>query len=138
MTTPPSTKLYYSISEVSQLTGLKQHVLRYWETEFSALQPKKNRAGNRAYRIRDIKLVFQIKHLLYDEKYTIEGAREKLKKSKKEITDQLEMSFEDIRVRDVLFQLRKELKELLSIVSPSQPTEKKVEEDDFFLAQNNV
>lgn len=138
MTTPPSTKLYYSISEVSQLTGLKQHVLRYWETEFPILQPKKNRAGNRAYRIRDIKLVFQIKHLLYDEKYTIEGAREKLKKSQEEITDQLEMSFQDIRVRDVLFQIRKELKELLSIVSPSQPTEKKMEDDDFFLAQNKV
>ena len=85
----PSTKLYYSISEVSQLTGLKQHVLRYWETEFSALQPKKNRAGNRAYRIRDIKLIFMIKHFLYNEKYTIEGAREKMKNSEFKIKKQI-------------------------------------------------
>ena len=138
MTTPSSTKLYYSISEVSQLAGLKQHVLRYWETEFSTLQPKKNRAGNRAYRIKDIKLVFYIKYLLYDEKFTIEGARAKLKKSQEELSDQLEMSFEDIRIRDVLFQVREELKELLSMVSPSQPTEKKTQESDFSLARNNV
>jgi len=71
-------KLYYSISEVSRMTGLKAHVLRYWETEFEQLQPKKNRAGNRIYTLRDIEVVERIKHLLRDRKYTIEGARQAL------------------------------------------------------------
>lgn len=71
-------KLYYSISEVSRMTGLKAHVLRYWETEFPHLQPKKNRAGNRIYTLRDIEAVEQIRHLLKDRRYTIEGARQAL------------------------------------------------------------
>ncbi|MBM4171403.1 MAG: MerR family transcriptional regulator [Ignavibacteria bacterium] len=69
-------KLYYSISEVSKLTGLEQYILRYWETEFSQLNPGKNRAGNRIYTNKDIKLILQIKKLLRDEKYTIEGAKQ--------------------------------------------------------------
>jgi DNA-binding transcriptional MerR regulator len=68
-------KLYYSISEVSKLTGLEQYILRYWETEFEQLKPGKNRAGNRIYTNKDIKLILQIKRLLRDEKYTIEGAK---------------------------------------------------------------
>ena len=71
-------KLYYSISEVSDLTGLKQYVLRYWETEFSELKPKKNKAGNRTYRQSDIDVVLKIKNLLYTQKYTIEVARDRL------------------------------------------------------------
>ena len=68
-------KLYYSISEVSKLTGLEQYILRYWETEFDLLKPGKNRAGNRIYTNKDIKLILQIKKLLREEKYTIEGAK---------------------------------------------------------------
>ncbi len=68
-------KLYYSISEVSKLTGLEQYILRYWETEFEQLTPAKNRAGNRIYTNKDIKQILQIKKLLRDEKYTIEGAK---------------------------------------------------------------
>ncbi len=68
-------KLYYSISEVSKLTGLEQYILRYWETEFEQLRPGKNRAGNRIYTNKDIKLILQIKRLLREEKYTIEGAK---------------------------------------------------------------
>ena len=71
-------KMYYSISEVCDETGLEQHVLRYWETEFPNLKPKKNRAGNRAYRERDIETILTIKHLLYEEQYTIPGAKKKL------------------------------------------------------------
>ncbi|UCE18059.1 MAG: MerR family transcriptional regulator [Gemmatimonadota bacterium] len=121
MTDPSTTKLYYSISEVSRLTGLKQHVLRYWETEFPSLRPRKNRAGNRTYRIKDIKLIFLIKRLLYTEKYTIEGAREKLKKPHEELADQLELSFEELQIRDLLFHIRQELKELLVVVNRRQP-----------------
>ena len=71
-------KLYYSITEVGEILDLKPHILRYWETEFPILHPKKNRAGNRAYRKKDIDIALAIKSLLYDEGYTIEGARKKL------------------------------------------------------------
>ncbi|KUG25691.1 transcriptional regulator, merr family [hydrocarbon metagenome] len=68
-------KLYYSISEVSKITGLEQYILRYWESEFDILKPGKNRAGNRIYTNKDINLILRIKKLLRDEKYTIEGAK---------------------------------------------------------------
>ena len=71
-------KLYYSISEVCALTGLEQHVLRYWESEFPQLRPKKNRSGNRAYRSKEIKIIRYIKYLLYEEMYTIPGAKKKM------------------------------------------------------------
>ena len=76
-------KLYYSISEVSEITGLKQYVLRYWETEFAQLKPNKNRAGNRNYRTDDIDIILNIKSLLYDRKFTIKGARQHLNKPSK-------------------------------------------------------
>ena len=72
-------KLYYSISEVSEITSLKQYVLRYWETEFSQLKPGKNRAGNRIYRSHDVDTIMEIKSLLYDRKFTIKGAQQYLK-----------------------------------------------------------
>jgi DNA-binding transcriptional MerR regulator len=71
-------KLYYSISEVSKITDLEQYVLRYWETEFEQLKPAKNRAGNRIYTNREIKLILFIKKLLREERYTIEGAKQVL------------------------------------------------------------
>lgn len=71
-------KTYYSIREVCAQTGLEPHVLRYWETEFPQLRPKKNRAGNRAYRDKDIEMILFIKSLLYEEEYTISGAKKKL------------------------------------------------------------
>lgn len=72
-------KLYYSIGEVSEITGLKQYVLRYWESEFSQLNPSKNSAGNRNYRNTDIDLISEIKELLYDRRFTIKGAKQHLK-----------------------------------------------------------
>jgi DNA-binding transcriptional MerR regulator len=71
-------KLYYSISEVCRMTGLEPHVLRYWETEFAQMRPRKNRAGNRAYRPREIQYIQYIRHLLHEEKYTLQGAKKKL------------------------------------------------------------
>lgn len=68
-------RLYYSIGEVSKLTGIEPYVLRYWEKEFEQLKPAKNRAGNRAYTNRDIKIILMIKRLLYEEGYTIAGAK---------------------------------------------------------------
>lgn len=71
-------KLYYSISEVSKITGLEQYVLRYWENEFEQLKPQKNRAGNRIYTNKDIQLILFLKKLLREEKYTIDGAKKVL------------------------------------------------------------
>tara|TARA_A100000164_G_scaffold380736_1_gene429358 strand:- start:19 stop:381 length:363 start_codon:yes stop_codon:yes gene_type:complete len=72
---PKVKKLYYSIGEVSDMTDLKSYVLRYWETEFNQLKPPKNRAGNRTYRQKDIEIILNIKDLLYNKKFTIDGAR---------------------------------------------------------------
>ena len=69
---------FFSIGEVCELTGLKPHVLRYWESQFRFLSPAKNRSGNRVYQRREVELIMLVKHLLYDEKYTIEGARQKV------------------------------------------------------------
>ncbi|MEW5745864.1 MAG: MerR family transcriptional regulator [Nitrospirota bacterium] len=70
-------KLFYKIGEVSRLVGVESYVLRYWETEFSFLKPRKSKSGQRVYTRADIDLVLQIKKLLYEEKYTIDGVRRK-------------------------------------------------------------
>ena len=69
---------FFSIGEVCSLTDLKPHVLRYWESQFKFLSPAKNRSGNRVYQRREIELILLVKHLLYREKYTIDGARQKV------------------------------------------------------------
>jgi DNA-binding transcriptional MerR regulator len=74
---------FFSIGEVCELTELKPHVLRYWESQFRFLHPAKNRSGNRVYQRREIELVLLVKHLLYSEKYTIEGARQKIDEHRK-------------------------------------------------------
>src|SRR5579862_7604397 len=71
-------KLYFKIGGVSDLLGVEPYVLRYWETEFAALSPKKSGTGHRLYRRKDVELLLRIKHLLYDRKFTIEGARQTL------------------------------------------------------------
>jgi DNA-binding transcriptional MerR regulator len=71
-------KLFFKIGEVCDIAGVQAHVLRYWETEFPMLQPQKNRAGQRTYRRRDVEMALCIKQLLYDEQYTIAGAKKKL------------------------------------------------------------
>src|SRR6266853_3388541 len=68
-------KLYFRIGEVARLAGIKPYVLRFWETEFSGLGPKKSGTGQRLYRRKDVELVLEIKRLLYDKRFTIEGAR---------------------------------------------------------------
>ncbi|MGA2001682.1 MAG: MerR family transcriptional regulator [Bryobacteraceae bacterium] len=71
-------KLYFKIGEVSVLLGVEPYVLRYWETEFPALSPKKSGTGHRLYRRKDVELLLRIKHLLYEKRFTIEGARQSL------------------------------------------------------------
>ena len=90
-------KLYYSISEVSKITDIEQYVLRYWETEFEQLSPQKNRAGNRIYTNKDIRLILYIKELLREKKYTIEGAKkilEEYEQNKKPILEIKEKKIE--------------------------------------------
>ncbi len=115
-------KLYYSIGQVSELTGLKQYVLRYWETEFQHLKPNKNSAGNRVYTPEDVENIKEVKRLLHQEKFTIKGARQHLKdmKSKKKVINIDNMSNVDVSllkkiqsdVEDLLVSIRELKKEL--------------------------
>ncbi|MEJ7846513.1 MAG: MerR family transcriptional regulator [Pyrinomonadaceae bacterium] len=79
-------KIYFKIGEVCDLVGVQAHVLRYWETEFSMLSPQKNRSGQRSYRRRDVEISLRIKQLLYDEMFTIAGAKKKLQTELRETT----------------------------------------------------
>lgn len=108
-------KEYYSIGEVAEITELKPHVLRYWETQFRALNPSKNQAGNRVYRRKEIKLVQLLRHLLYTEKYTIEGAAEKLEQLRREgkLTRASRVAWDTKTVED----LRREADELLDLLT---------------------
>ena len=113
-------KMYYSIGEVSELIGVKPHVLRYWETQFPILKPKKNRAGNRTYKIKDIKYIIAIKNLLYERGYTIAGARKKLREASNDPTalvEQLNIPFADPEKRRVLLALKKDLLKLREMVN---------------------
>jgi DNA-binding transcriptional MerR regulator len=105
-------KLYRPISEVSEMVGVKPHVLRYWETQFSMLRPKKNRAGNRMYRPEEIKLLLQIKELLYQRRFTIAGARRRLLDDRKD-APQVEIGFDDAGKKLLFEEVRSELRQLL-------------------------
>ena len=107
-------KLYRSISEVSEMLGIKPHVLRYWETQFSMLRPKKNRAGNRMYRPEELRTLERIKELLYERRFTIAGARRKLLDERKETDPQAELSFAEADRRMALTEIKTELKSILA------------------------
>ena len=107
--------MYYSISEVSDLTSVKPHVLRYWESEFPSLRPKKNRAGNRNYRPKDIQTILVIRDLLYKEKFTISGARKKLSEvygNPESLIDQMQIPFGDPHARQILLTIKNDLEDL--------------------------
>jgi len=107
-------KIYYSITEVAEMAQVKPHVLRYWETEFSTLRPRKNRAGNRTYREKDVQLVLLIRKLLYEEGFTIKGARKRLQEKKAADRDQIEIPFTQSEQKNRLSEIRAELESLLS------------------------
>ncbi len=77
-------KMFFKIGEVSQLTGIKPHVLRYWESEFKLIRPQKSNIGQRVYRRRDVEIILRLKQLLHDERYTIEGAKKKIARQAKQ------------------------------------------------------
>jgi DNA-binding transcriptional MerR regulator len=112
---PIAKKAYYSIGEVCDLTGLKPHVLRYWETQFEVLHPTKNRAGNRVFRPKEIELILLVKHLLYEKKFTIDGARPRLLDMRK--GGEISGSGKDVTGRDFLVGLKEELQQLKEILS---------------------
>jgi DNA-binding transcriptional MerR regulator len=114
-------KLYFSISEVARLTAVKPHVLRYWEAEFPSLRPKKNRAGNRSYRKRDIEEIQAIKRLLYDEGYKIDGARRLLadREARSEAVEAVRPQID--RREALLAETREGLRELLAILDKLKP-----------------
>ena len=114
-------KLYYSIGEVSKITELKAYVLRYWETEFKQLKPPKNRAGNRTYRQSDIDLILYIKDLLYNKKFTIEGARHQLANEKDSKKEKIAVPAESAQQaaparKETLLKIKQELETLLEIL----------------------
>jgi DNA-binding transcriptional MerR regulator len=111
-------KLYYSIREVAGYTGIKAHVLRYWEQEFPTLRPKKNRAGNRSYRPRDIEEIVKIRKLLYEDGFKIDGARKLLRASPDKI-EQISMLADapDLAARRAkVAELKNEVQDLLEFV----------------------
>ena len=114
---PVIKKLYYSISEVSEITKLKAYVLRYWETEFSQLSPPKNRAGNRTYRQKDIDIILKIKDLLYNKKYTIDGARNRLKGKDSDSSNNNNSRADSDNQKIILSKIKDELRSILSIIS---------------------
>jgi DNA-binding transcriptional MerR regulator len=101
--------LYYSISEAAAMTKVKPHVLRYWESQFRMLRPRKNKAGNRMYRKQDLKLITVIKDLLYEQGFTIQGAKNKLKEEREAIQEQIQLSFDDIDRAALLLEVKREL-----------------------------
>jgi DNA-binding transcriptional MerR regulator len=119
----PETKLYRSISEVSDMLDVKPHVLRYWETQFSMLRPRKNRAGNRMYRPDEVKLLHRIKELLYGRRYTIAGARRSLLDERRDDSPQVELGFDLAERHMVLYEVKEGLRDLVKLLRtrPASP-----------------
>lgn len=116
---PIPDKLFFRIGEVSQLVGVEPYVLRYWESEFPGLSPKKSSTGQRMFRRKDVELLLHIKHLLYNEKFTIEGARKALKTGKgieEKPTEAVVAQEELFPVPDPLPGIRKELVAILKLL----------------------
>ena len=105
---------FFSIGEVCALTDLKPHVLRYWESQFRFLNPAKNRSGNRVYKSREVELIMLVKHLLYTEKYTIEGARQRIEHYRR--TGELRGAARTAIERETLRELREAVEEIVAIL----------------------
>jgi len=112
-------KLYYRIGEVEALTEVPAYVLRYWESEFKLLRPKKNPAGQRLYRKRDVELVLRIKHLLYGERLTLEGAKKRLLAESRGI-GQMDLGLRGAALEDVLRRVRDRLRALRERLAPGR------------------
>src|SRR5579871_4971264 len=111
-------KLYFKIGEVSELLGVEAYVLRYWESEFPVLSPKKSGTGHRLYRRKDVELLLRIKHLLYEKRFTIEGARQSLQSEAKapkpaRVPKRVQA---ELFSEDPLPEIRRELRDILELL----------------------
>ena len=109
-------KLYFRISEVSKLTGLEPYVLRYWETEFKLIKPVRTKSRHRLYKRKDLDVIFEIKHLLYEEQYTIAGAKKKLDGIMKEEKTEAK-SDSSVDTKAAILSAVKELKAIRKLLS---------------------
>jgi DNA-binding transcriptional MerR regulator len=107
-------KQYYTIGEAGRIVGVKPFVLRFWETEFPSVRPTKSRGGRRLYRRADVERLLAIKNLLYEQKFTIPGAKKKL--AEQEHTHQLDLSFLKRTPDETMAEIRKALVEMLAIL----------------------
>lgn len=121
MTASEPLQEYFSIGEVCQLTDLKPHVLRYWESQFRFLNPVKNRSGNRVYQRREIELIMLVKHLLYSEKYTIDGARKRIEQYRR--TGSLKTEARFALQSEAIEDLANELRVIRDIIDGKKPLE---------------
>ncbi len=121
MTASQPVQEFFSIGDVCQLTDLKPHVLRYWESQFRFLNPAKNRSGNRVYQRREIELILLVKNLLYDEKYTIEGARRRIEEYRR--TGELRGEARRALQLETIENLSNELRSILDILDGKTPLE---------------
>jgi DNA-binding transcriptional MerR regulator len=119
MSTARPVQEFYSIGEVCALTDLKPHVLRYWESQFRFLNPAKNRSGNRVYKSKEVELIMLVKHLLYTEKYTIEGARQQIDQYRR--SGELKASARRAFESEVASEARAELEAVLAILDGKAP-----------------
>ena len=110
-------KIYFKIGEVSEIVGVEPYVLRYWETEFELLKPSKAPSRHRLYKKKDVELLLEIKRLLYSEGFTIEGARKRLKETKKEEKTQLKLPLIDQKYKSTLSKIKKDLQSLRKLLS---------------------
>lgn len=114
MTTSRPVQEFYSIGEVCALTDLKPHVLRYWESQFRFLNPAKNRSGNRVYKAREVELIMLVKHLLYTEKFTIEGARQRIDQYRK--SGELKVAARRALEAETVLEIRLAVDEVLAVL----------------------
>ena len=110
-------KLYFKIGEVSELLGVEPYVLRFWETEFPHLTPKKSGTGHRLYRKKDVELLLRIKHLLYEKRFTIEGARQTLQTEGRSVKTKVsKRAQKELFAEDPLPEIRRELSAILNLL----------------------
>jgi DNA-binding transcriptional MerR regulator len=110
-------KLYFKIGEVSELLGVEPYVLRYWESEFPGLSPKKSGTGHRLYRRKDVELLLRIKHLLYEKRFTIEGARQSLQATARAPKPRpAARAQQELFTEDPLPEIRRELVDILHML----------------------
>jgi DNA-binding transcriptional MerR regulator len=110
-------KLYFRIGEVADLVGVKPYVLRYWESEFSIVKPTKTKSQHRLYRRKDVETLLQIKQLLHNERFTIEGARKRIRSLPKDDRRQAQLPLVDRTYRSLLIRIKKDLESLHRLLS---------------------